>query len=125
MFTQHTVSLTSAQILASNATAITALAPELGFTNVVKQVRVRRQKGSTNTTQYATNTSMKLKFSGGDDIATINLSTLPATSAATEVVIPVSHTALSNTAIVLQTDTGNPATGNIPIDVIIEFDKQI
>lgn len=117
MYTKQTVTLTAAQILASFTTAIEVLPAKAGITYTVKSAK---QVFNSGTTQYATNTAMKLKFSGGDDIAAITLSALPA--AGEEVSAILAHTATPNTAVILQTNTGNPATGNISFDLVIEYE---
>lgn len=118
MYTKQTVTLTAAQILASFTTAIEVLPAKAGITYNVKSAK---QVWNSGTTQYATNTAMKLKFSGGDDIAAITLSALPA-AAGQEVSVILAHTATPNTAVILQTNTGNPATGNISFDLVIEYE---
>ncbi len=117
--TKDTIALTSAQILASNTTAIAALPARAGFGYIVDKVITSWNGG---TVQYATNTSLILREVSGDTIATIDLSDLPAADGKIEIDIPVGYTVTEGAALELTEASGNPATGDISVDITIFYD---
>lgn len=120
MYTKKTITLTSAQILALNSTPVEVLPAATGFAYIVKQVLSTWNSG---TTQYATNTDMILKVgSSGDTISTVDLSALPAADGIIEMDMPVGYTADEGEALTLTEATGDPATGDISIDVTVIYE---
>lgn len=117
------VTLTSAQVLALNTTPQTLVpAPGAGRAIVVQGIVGRL---TYNSAAYATNTTMEFRYTNGSGtkVAVDMASLLAATANKTQVVdqAAAEFTVLANAPVVVNAATGNPATGNSPVEFTVYF----
>lgn len=119
------VSVTSAQLLASYTTPIALVpAPGAGRTIIVHGITARLTYGSA---AYATNTTLEFRYTDGSgakvsaDLAAL----LNATANKNQFVAGVTTalTPVTNAAVVVCTATGNPVTGNSPIEFTVHYSE--
>lgn len=120
---RRTVTLTSAQVLASNTTPITLVpAPGAG-----KAIHVESIVGSLdyNSATYATNTTMEVRYTNGSGTkVTADLSwllTLTADGIVSVGGIEAQLVLTANAPVVVTTATGNPATGDSPVTFTVFY----
>lgn len=117
------VTLTSAQILALNTTPIT-LVPAPGAGKVIDVMGIVA-KLTYNSAAYATNTTMEFRYTNGSGakVATDMASLLTATANKTNICHALSTeiVAVENAPIVVDVATGNPATGNSPVKIQVQY----
>lgn len=119
------VALTSAQILALNTTPQTLVpAPGAGRAIVVHEITGRLTYGSA---AYATNTTLEFRYTNGSGakLAVDMASLLAATANKTQRVPSVATevTLAANAPLVVNAATGNPATGNSPIEFTVRYSE--
>lgn len=120
---RRTVTLTSAQVLASNTTPIT-LVPAPG---AWKAVHVESIVWSVdyNSAAYATNTTMEARYTDGSGTkVTADITSLLTATADTILSvwgIEAQLVLTQNAPVVIRTATGNPATGNSPVTFTVFY----
>jgi hypothetical protein len=114
----ESVTMTAAQILASNATPVTIVAaPGAGYVIVPVKFFLFLDYG---TAAYAANTTFRFEINGVAVSAT-NTTMLPGVADRYTTMEPTDYdttTDLKNQALVFETQTGNPTTGDSPIRVV-------
>lgn len=116
------VSLSSAQILALNTTPVTLVAAP-GAGKIIQPIAVMFNLVY-NTTTYATNILAQIRYAGisanfiTSTILGLTASTLARLLASTSLTFAAVP---SNTALILDTQTGNPTTGNSTMDVYLTY----